>query len=88
MGNHRLSSYSDVCKNVTTKTTTKPNNDLNLFKENARRINEKQKTMLKQRLTRRTLSTLSFRRQERLKNKPMEWACIETIKQKLEKVKK
>ncbi|WP_237418704.1 DUF3519 domain-containing protein [Helicobacter pylori] len=30
---------------------------------------------LKQRLTRRTLSTLSFRRQERLKNKPMEWAC-------------
>ncbi len=31
---------------------------------------------LKQRLTRRTLSTLSFRRQERLKNKPMEWACI------------
>ncbi|WP_198515798.1 hypothetical protein [Helicobacter pylori] len=51
-------------------------------------MNEKQKTMLKQRLTRRTLSTLSFRRQERLKNKPMEWACIETIKQKLEKVKK
>ncbi len=50
-------------------------------------MNEKQKTMLKQRLTRRTLSTLSFRRQERLKNKPMEWACIETIKQKLEKVK-
>ncbi len=47
-------------------------------------MNEKQKTMLKQRLTRRTLSTLSFRRQERLKNKPMEWACIETIKQKLE----
>ncbi len=36
---------------------------------------------LKQRLTRRTLSTLSFRRQERLKNKPMEWACIEMIKQ-------
>ncbi|ADO04092.1 conserved hypothetical mosaic CUP0956/HP1116/jhp1044-like protein [Helicobacter pylori Cuz20] len=31
---------------------------------------------LKQRLTRRTLSTLSFRRQERLKNKPMEWACV------------
>ncbi len=31
---------------------------------------------LKQRSTRRTLSTLSFRRQERLKNKPMEWACI------------
>ncbi|WRF80265.1 hypothetical protein FNE37_04035 [Helicobacter pylori] len=45
------------------------------------------KTMLKQRLTRRTLSTLSFRRQERLKDKPMEWACFETIKQKLEKVK-
>ncbi|GAA9173790.1 hypothetical protein HpHA188_12410 [Helicobacter pylori] len=40
---------------------------------------------LKQRLTRRTLSTLSFRRQERLKNKPMmEWACIEMIKQKLQ----
>ncbi len=39
---------------------------------------------LKQRLTRRTLSTLSFRRQERLKNKPMEWACIEMIKQKFE----
>ncbi len=37
---------------------------------------------LKQRLTRRTLSTLSFRRQERLKNKPMEWACVEMIKQK------
>ncbi|AHZ25159.1 hypothetical protein EG65_02410 [Helicobacter pylori J166] len=82
-----MSSYSDVCKNATIKTPTKSNNDLNLFKENARRINEKQKTMLKQRLTRRTLSTLSFRRQERLKNKPMEWACIETIKQKLEKVK-
>ncbi len=31
---------------------------------------------LKQRLTRRTLFTLSFRRQERLKNKPMEWACV------------
>ncbi|WP_237393302.1 DUF3519 domain-containing protein [Helicobacter pylori] len=31
---------------------------------------------LKQKLTRRTLSTLSFRRQERLKNKPMEWACV------------
>ncbi|QQW87297.1 hypothetical protein HG566_04180 [Helicobacter pylori] len=28
------------------------------------------------RATRRTLSTLSFRRQERLKNKPMEWACV------------
>ncbi|WP_181342220.1 hypothetical protein [Helicobacter pylori] len=50
-------------------------------------MNEKQKTTLKQRLTRRTLSTLSFRRQERLKNKPMERAFIETIKQKLEKVK-
>ncbi|EMH13859.1 hypothetical protein HMPREF1412_00881 [Helicobacter pylori GAM250T] len=44
-----MSSYSDVCKNVTIKTLAKPNNDLNLFKENARRINEKQKTMLKQR---------------------------------------
>ncbi len=61
-GNHRLSSYSDVCKDATIKTLAKPNNDLNLFKENARRINEKQKTMLKQRLTRQTLSTLSFRR--------------------------
>ncbi|RVZ43850.1 hypothetical protein EC553_06680 [Helicobacter pylori] len=62
MGNHRSSSYSDVCKDATIKTPTKSNNDLNLFKENARRMNEKQKTILKQRLTRRTLSTLSFRR--------------------------
>ncbi|PUD75305.1 hypothetical protein C2R64_05585 [Helicobacter pylori] len=62
MGNHRSSSYSDVCKNATIKTPTKPNNGLNLFKENARRMNEKQKTILKQRLTRRTLSTLSFLR--------------------------
>ncbi|WQV69688.1 hypothetical protein KVK71_04320 [Helicobacter pylori] len=35
-----MSSYSDVCKNATIKTPTKPNNDLNLFKENARRMNE------------------------------------------------
>ncbi|MBH0234536.1 hypothetical protein [Helicobacter pylori] len=50
-------------------------------------MNEKQKTILKQRLTRRTLSTLSFRRiAENAKSN--EWATIETIKQKLEKVKK
>ncbi|GAA7665042.1 hypothetical protein ckin74_10780 [Helicobacter pylori] len=47
MGNHRLSSYSDVCKNATIKTPTKSNNDLNLFKENARRMNEKQKNDVK-----------------------------------------
>ncbi|MGL2476323.1 hypothetical protein KVJ75_04260 [Helicobacter pylori] len=47
----------------------------------------KNKNDVKAEITRRTLSTLSFRRQERLKNKPMEWACFETIKQKLEKVK-
>lgn len=61
-GNHRSSSYSDVCKDATIKTPTKSNNGLNLFEDNARRMNEKQKTILKQRLTRRTLSTLSFRR--------------------------
>ncbi|EMH25948.1 hypothetical protein [Helicobacter pylori] len=35
-----MSSYSDVFRNVITKTTTKRNNGLNLFKENARRMNE------------------------------------------------
>ncbi|EJB77003.1 hypothetical protein HPHPA26_0897 [Helicobacter pylori Hp A-26] len=35
-----MSSYSDVCKNATIKTPTKSNNDLNLFKENARRMNK------------------------------------------------
>ncbi|EJB50797.1 hypothetical protein HPHPM2_1066 [Helicobacter pylori Hp M2] len=38
-----MSSHSDVFRNVITKTTTKPNNDLNLFKENARRMNENKK---------------------------------------------
>ncbi|MCQ2872699.1 hypothetical protein JT078_06920 [Helicobacter pylori] len=34
-----MSSYSDFCKNATIKTPAKPNNNLNLFKENARRMN-------------------------------------------------
>ncbi|EJC00273.1 hypothetical protein HPHPP2_0987 [Helicobacter pylori Hp P-2] len=38
-----MSSYSDVCKNTTIKTPTKSNNNLNLFKENAGRMNENKK---------------------------------------------